>query len=62
MSSRDGEHFEDSHDMIQRIRKLREAADKRMNAFGDPAEYDVRIIRGRRREPEAEPQESGDGE
>ena len=53
MSSRDNEHFEDSHDIIERIRKLREAAEKKMNAFGDPAEYDVRIIRGRKREPEA---------
>ncbi len=52
MSNRDSEHFEDSHDMIERIRKLREAAEKKMNAFGDPAEYDVRIIRGRKREPE----------
>jgi hypothetical protein len=50
MSSRDGEHFDDSHDMIERIRKLREAAEKKMNAFGDPADYDVRIIHGRKSE------------
>jgi hypothetical protein len=52
MSSRDSEHFEDSQDMIARIRKLREAAEKKMNAFGDPADYDVRIIRGRHRKLE----------
>jgi len=52
MSIRDSEHFDDSQDMIARIRKLREAAEKRMNAFGDPADYDVRIIRGRKRELE----------
>jgi hypothetical protein len=54
MSSRDSEHYEDSHDMIERIRKLREAAEKKMNAFGDPADYDVRIIRGRKSELAAE--------
>lgn len=52
MSNRDSEHFEDSQDMIARIRKLREAAEKKMNAFGDPADYDVRIVRGRKRELE----------
>lgn len=52
MSSRDSEHFEDSQDMIARIRKLREAAEKKMNAFGDPADYDMRIVRGRKRELE----------
>jgi hypothetical protein len=58
MSSRDSEHYEDSHDMIERIRKLREAAEKKMNAFGDPADYDVRIIRGRKSELAAESEAS----
>ena len=44
---RDSEHYEDSRDMIERIRKLREAAERKMNAFGDPSEYDIRIIHGR---------------
>jgi hypothetical protein len=52
MSTRDSEHFDDSQDMIARIRKLREAAAKKMNAFGDPAGYDVRIVRGRKSELE----------
>jgi hypothetical protein len=51
MSIRDSEHFDDSHDMIERIRKLRETAEEKMNLFGDPAEYDVRIIRGRESVP-----------
>lgn len=58
MSIRDSEHFDDSHDMIERIRKLRDAAEKKMNAFGDPAGYDVRIIRGRKSELKATARES----
>lgn len=57
MSSRDSEHFDDSQDMIARIRKLREVAEKKMNAFGDPADYDVRIVRGRKRELEEDSSE-----
>jgi hypothetical protein len=60
MNSRDGEHYEDSHDMIARIRKLREAAEKKMNAFGDPADYNVRIIHGRKKEREAQISENGE--
>jgi hypothetical protein len=56
MSIRDSDHYEDSQDMIERIRKLREAAERKMNTFGDPAEYDVRIIRGRKPVAEAEKQ------
>ncbi len=48
MSIRDSDHYDDSSDLVERIRKLREAAERKMNAFGDPAEYDVRIIRGRK--------------
>lgn len=56
MSIRDSDHYDDSQDMIERIRKLREAAERKMNAFGDPAGYDVRIIRGRKPVAEAEQQ------
>jgi len=52
MSIRDNEHYEDSQDMVERIRKLREAAEKKMNAFGDPNEYDVRIVRGGKHAPQ----------
>ena len=58
MSNRDNEHFDDSQDMIARIRKLREAAEKKMNAFGDPADYDVRAIHGRKSELEEEHREA----
>ena len=58
MSIRDSEHFDDSQDMIARVRKLREAAEKKMNAFGDPADYDVRIIRGRKTELEGNKNEA----
>ena len=58
MSGRDGEQFDDSHDMIERIRKLREAAEKKMNAFGDPGDYDVRIIHRRKSELAAEKEAS----
>ena len=56
MSLRDGGHYDDSMDMIERIRKLKEAAERKMNAFGDPSEYDVRIIRGRKKKDEQEHQ------
>ena len=51
MDSRSGNQYEDSQDMIERIRKLRQAAERKMNAFGDVSEYDVRVIQGRRGEP-----------
>ncbi len=56
MSIHDSDHYDDSQDMIERIRKLREAAERKMNAFGDPADYDVRIIRGRKSAPVAQTQ------
>ncbi|MGC9293560.1 MAG: hypothetical protein ACP5EP_12725 [Acidobacteriaceae bacterium] len=34
-------------DLIDRVRKLREAAEQKMNAFGNPAEYETEILRGR---------------
>ena len=51
MDSRSGDQYEDSQDMIERIRKLRQAAERKMNAFGDVSEYDVRVIHGRKGEP-----------
>jgi hypothetical protein len=48
MSIRDSNHYDDSPDLIERIRKLREAAEKKMNVFGDPKDYEVRIISGRK--------------
>ena len=58
MSIRDGGHYDESMDMIERIRKLKEAAEKKMNAFRNPTDYDVRVIRGRKKkEPEEQPTE-----
>ena len=51
MNTRESDHYEDSQDMIERIRKLREAAERKMNAFGDVSEYDVRVIQGRKGGP-----------
>jgi hypothetical protein len=51
MNTRESDHYEDSQDMIERIRKLREGAERKMNAFGDVSEYDVRVIHGRKGEP-----------
>jgi hypothetical protein len=54
MSLRDGGHYDDSMDMIERIRKLKEAAERKMNAFGNPSEYDVRIKKKEPQENSAE--------
>jgi hypothetical protein len=51
MSNRESDQYEDSQDMIERIRKLREAAERKMNAFGDVVDYDVHVIHGRKGEP-----------
>lgn len=51
MSLRDNEHYDNSSDMVERIRRMREAAERKMNAFGNPADYDVRTIRGHKDEP-----------
>jgi len=56
MSIRDNEHYDNSSDMIERIRRLREAAERKMNAFGNPAEYDVRIIHGNKGQSNADRQ------
>lgn len=51
MSIRDNEHFDNSSDMVERIRRMREAAERKMNTFGNPDDYDVRTIRGHKGEP-----------
>lgn len=56
MSIRDNEHYDNSTDMIERIRRLREAAERKMNAFGNPADYDVRIIHGHKGQSSADRQ------
>ncbi len=39
---------ERTSDLIARIRKMREAAREQMDRFGDPAEYNVEILHGRK--------------
>ncbi|MFP5228354.1 MAG: hypothetical protein ACLGXA_12080 [Acidobacteriota bacterium] len=44
----DEPYEERTPDLIARIRKMREAAREQMDRFGDPAEYDVEMLRGRK--------------
>jgi hypothetical protein len=44
----DDPYFDRSMDMVQRIRKLRQAAEKKMNQMGDLADYDIRYIYGKK--------------
>jgi hypothetical protein len=49
--SRDGRYYEDSDDMVQRIRRAREAFEKRTKAFQGPdwPYYEKRIIVGQKK-------------
>jgi hypothetical protein len=44
----DDRYFDRSMDMVQRIRRLRQAAEKKMNQMGDLADYDIRYIYGKK--------------
>jgi hypothetical protein len=46
--SRNGRYYDDSDDMVERIRRAREAFDKKANAFQGPdwPHYDKRVIVG----------------
>ncbi len=44
MLDHDSPYDDRSPDLIARIRKMREAAERRMNAFGKIADYDVRRV------------------
>ncbi len=37
-----------SLDLVARVRAAREAAQREMESFGDPSEYDVTVIYGRK--------------
>lgn len=43
-------YMDRSDDLVARVRAAREAAQRRMDAFGDVSEYEVRVIRGRKSE------------
>ncbi|HET9184478.1 MAG TPA: hypothetical protein VFP59_20340 [Candidatus Angelobacter sp.] len=45
-SQYDDDYFDHSDDLIARVRRAKEAAQRKMEEFGDPSEYDITIIRG----------------
>jgi hypothetical protein len=54
-------YYDDSDDMIERVRRAREAFEKKANAFQGPdwPYYDKRIIVGKKKKPETGSEESG---
>jgi hypothetical protein len=46
----DEDYIDRSTDLVARVRAAREAAQREMESFGDPSEYDVTIIRGHKRD------------
>ncbi len=50
----DEQHVDRSMDHVARVRAAKEAAQRLMEEFGDPSEYDVTILQGKlKREPGA---------
>ncbi len=49
----DDRYVDRSGDLVARVRAAREAAQRRMDAFGNVSEYEVRVVRGRKSEPRA---------
>lgn len=45
----DDPHEERTPDLIERIRKMRDAAQREMDQFGDPGDYDTRKIVGQKK-------------
>ena len=55
----DNDHYIDrSDDQVARVRAAREAAQRRMDAFGEVSEYEVRVVRGRKIELQTQPSEA----
>lgn len=50
----DEEYFDRSLDHVARVRAAKEAAQRRMEEFGDVSEYDVTIIHGQLKEEPSE--------
>lgn len=55
--SRDGRYYEDSDDMVQRIRRAREAFEKKTKAFQGPdwPHYAKRVIVGQKKKEDMDP-------
>lgn len=49
----DDRYMDRSGDLVARVRTAREAAQRRMDAFGNVADYDVRVVHGRKSEPQS---------
>ena len=54
--SRSDDYLDHSDDLIARVRRAKEAAQRKMEEFGDPSEYEITIIRGHGpKKPPSEP-------
>jgi hypothetical protein len=51
----DEDYMDRSTDLVARVRAARDAAQREMESFGDPSEYDITIIHGQKREERAKP-------
>jgi hypothetical protein len=55
----DEDYLDHSPDLVARVRAAREAAQREMEAFGNPSEYDITILHGQKKEdPRQAPQTS----
>jgi hypothetical protein len=50
----DERYYDRSDDLVARVRAARAAAQREMEAFGDPSEYDITIIHGQKKEDPAD--------
>jgi hypothetical protein len=46
----DEDYMDRSADLVTRVRVAREAAQREMESFGDPSEYDITIIHGQKKD------------
>ena len=60
MLDHDSPYDDRSPDLIARVRKMREAAERRMNAFGKIADYDVRRVLCHKSQASQQPAEPAD--
>ncbi len=51
-------YMDRSDDLVARVRAAREAAQRRMDVFGNVSEYEVRVVRGRKTELQTQPSEA----
>jgi hypothetical protein len=52
-NEKDDRYMDSSGDLVARVRAAREAAQRRMDTFGNVADYDVRVVHGRKSELQA---------